>query len=789
MAYDIGPRISLKGDAEFRQAINSANGALKDYGSQLKAVNAEIEANGKSSELLQKKSELLEKQYDEQTKKLNAYKEAIERQTKIQEEQKKKVEELTKEFGENSKEVEKAKKEYDQTTQNIQKLSQGASETQVFIYKLSGEIKTCTEETKKFSSELLQTTKKLDEIGTKSTEIGTSLSKNVTAPIIAVGTASVMAFNEVDGAMDILIQKTGASGEALTGLEDVTKNIASRVPSDFDTIASAVGEVNTRFHLTGDELNSLSEQFVKFAKLNDTDVSTAIDQTQKALTAFGLSADDASHILDVMNAVGQATGVSVDQLSSGLIQNATAFQEMGLSIDQSIALMGKMEMSGADISTVMGGLRKALKNATADGKDMNTALAELEDSILNGTDGMDGLQKSMELFGRNGDQIYNAIKNGSLSFKDLADMAVNADNSVSDTFANMQDGGDQLTLVMQNLKLAGSELGNEIMEALAPILQSLAETIRNVTQWFSGLSDGQKQIILTILAVVAAIGPALVAFGKVATGISSIMKTAELLKGVVDMSILGPAGIIMLVIGALVLLYTKCEWFRDAVNNVVQAVVDFFKNAMDWVINFFTKTIPDTFNAVIKFFQDNWQGLLLLIVNPFAGAFKLLYDNCEGFRNFIDNLVQDVINFFTRLPNKALTWGKDMIDNFINGINEKVGKLWKKVEDIGKGIADFLGFSLPEKGPLSDADTWMPDMIDLMVNGINANKSRLTDAVRGLAGNMEINPSISSSATISGTNTINLNVVGTVDGKAVMSVVDTIALGSLNGLAMSRGGM
>ena len=80
-------------------------------------------------------------------------------------------------------------------------------------------------------------------------------------------------------------------------------------------------------------------------------------------------------------------------------------------------------------------------------------------------------------------------------------------------------------------------------------------------------------------------------------------------------------------------------------------------------------------------------------------------------------------------------------------------------------------------------------MIDLMVNGINANKSRLTDAVRGLAGNMEINPSISSSATISGTNTINLNVVGTVDGKAVMSVVDSIALGNLNGLAMSRGGM
>lgn len=789
MAYDIGPRISLKGDAEFKSAINSANSALKDYGSQLKAVNAEMEANGKTSELLEKKGELLQKQYDEQTKKLKAYNDAIDRQNKIQEEQKKKIDELTKEFGENSKEVQKAKKEYEQTTDNIRKLSQGANETQAFISKLGGEIRDCASETEKFNSKIQQAADKLDKIGKKSTEIGTSLTKNVTAPIVAVGTASVVAFNEVDGALDILIQKTGASGEALTDLEDVTKDIASRVPSDFDTIASAVGEVNTRLHLTGDELNETSEKFVKFAKLNSTDVSTAIDKTQKSLSAFGLSASDASHVLDVMNAVGQATGVNVDQLYSGLIQNAVAFRELGLSIDQSIVLMGQMEMSGADISAVMGGLRKALKNATADGKDMNTALSELEDSILNGSDGVDGLTKSYELFGRNGDQVYNAIKNGSLSFQDLANMAVEADGSVSDTFNNMMDGGDQLTLVMQNLKLAGSELGNEIMEALAPILQELVNIIKSVTEWFSGLSDGQKRMILLIASVVAAIGPALVIFGKVALGVKAIIDTVGYLKTIVDMSILGPAGIIMLIIGALVLLYTKCEWFRDGVNAIVQAVVDFFKSSMDWIVNFFTVTLPNVFNGVIGFISNNWQGLLLLIVNPFVGAFKLLYDNCEGFRNFINNLVNDVIGFFTQLPNKALTWGKDMIDNFINGINEKVGKLWNSIKDIGKGIADFLGFSVPEKGPLSDADTWMPDMIDLMVSGINSNKTKLTDAVRGLAGDMELNPDISGSATITGMNTINLNVVGQVDGRAVMQIVDTIALGNLNGLAMSRGGM
>lgn len=241
------------------------------------------------------------------------------------------------------------------------------------------------------------------------------------------------------------------------------------------------------------------------------------------------------------------------------------------------------------------------------------------------------------------------------------------------------------------------------------------------------------------------------------------------------MSILGPAGIVMLVIGALVLLYAKCEWFRDGVNAIVQAVVDFFKASMDWVINFFSVTLPNTFNSVIDFIKNNWQGLLLLLVNPFVGAFKLVYDNSEEFRSFIDKLVSDVVSFFTQLPNKALTWGKDMIDNFINGINEKVGKLWQSIKDIGKGISDFLGFSVPDKGPLSDADTWMPDMIDLLTNGIERNKSKLLSAMGELANEMSmpmINSEVNRTLTASNTIAMDVSMTANLDGKQVADSVE-----------------
>jgi prepilin-type N-terminal cleavage/methylation domain-containing protein len=291
----------------------------------------------------------------------------------------------------------------------------------------------------------------------------------------------------------------------------------------------------------------------------------------------------------------------------------------------------------------------------------------------------------------------------------------------------------------------------------------------------NGFTLAEVLITLGIVGVIAAIGPALVAFGKVATGISAIMKTAEMLKGFIDLSMLGPAGIIMLIIGALILLYTKCEWFRDAVDAVIQAVVDFFTNAMDGIINFFTKTLPDTFNAVIQFVQDNWQGLLLLLVNPFVGAFKLVYDNSEEFRNFIDNLVNSVIDFFTQLPEKATKWGKDMIDNFVNGITEKVSKLWNTVKDIGKGIADYLGFSVPDKGPLSDADKWMPDMIDLLTNGINKEKDKLLSAVNSLAEDMSvpmINSEVSRTLMASNNITMDVSMTANLDGRQVANSVE-----------------
>lgn len=140
MAYDIGPRISIKGEKEFNNQIKSINESLKIYGSELKAVYSEFENNSKSQDALVAKNKVLEKQFDTQKQKLNIYQEQLTKQNKILNEQSLEIAKLTQEFGENSKEVSKAQTAYKSTESNIAKLKTSINETTAFTNKLSNEI-------------------------------------------------------------------------------------------------------------------------------------------------------------------------------------------------------------------------------------------------------------------------------------------------------------------------------------------------------------------------------------------------------------------------------------------------------------------------------------------------------------------------------------------------------------------------------------------------------------------------------------------------------------------------
>lgn len=645
------------------KALKQIQSDAKGLDSDLRAVNKALKFNPKDTELLSQKQTLLKDKITQTKKELDAFKMA---QATLDDDP-----------------------AVDKNSQQYMELRRQIIETESKLTHFNDELKKV--ENVKFE----QVGQQLQDVGGKMQDVGKGLTTHVTAPIMAVGTAATVAFNEVDAGLKIITQKTGASGQALQEMQDIARELAKTMPVSFEEAGTAVGEVNTRFGVTGEELQNLSTKFLEFAKVNNTDVNTSIDQVQKALAAFGLDASQTPALLDAMTLAGQQTGVSMETLQSGLIQNGAALQEMGLGVNESVNFMAQLEKSGVNSETAMQGLRKALKNAAKDGKPLDQALAELQTTIQNGSGSMDGLTASYDLFGKSGDQIYNAVKNGSLDFQTLATSAQNASGVLDTTFTNTLTPADQWQMTMNKAKDTGYELGTNLMEFLLPVLDKLSAGIEKVSNWWKGLDEDQQNMIIKIALVVAAIGPLLTVIGKITSGIGTLTTLLPMLASPVGIVI----GVITALIAVGVLLYKNWDTIKEKAGAV-----------KDWVVEKWT--------ALKEKVATIWDGIKSAITKPIEGAKKVIkgiIDKIKGFFDFDFKLPKIKLPHFSIKP-KGWRF-RDLLEGDIPSLGidwYAKGGIFKSPQVIGVGEAGAEAVL-----PIDRLNGMLVNMADSIVNGVN----------------------------------------------------------------------
>ena len=559
-------------------------------------------AEAKNHEVLEKKRE----QLSQAEKKLNDLKNAEE---------------------ENTEAVQKAQEEYDRASKEVEKLTDKENNYNTKIESTRASLNTATLSMEKFQkmadkanaslesgkAKLEDVSKKLDDFSEKTGKAGSALTTYVTGPVAAVGTAAVAAFKTVDEGLDAVIQKTGATGEEAEQLQSIVKELAASLPADYETIGNAVGEVSTRFHAQGQELTDLSEQFIKYADLNNVDVVGSIDNVQKVMSAYGVDISDTSLVLDTLNAAGQNTGINLDTLAQSMVTNSAALQEMGLDLAGAAEFLGQLETSGVDASTVLAGLKKALANASAEGTPLSDALSNIQQSMTGASSSADGITAAVDLFEATaGPAIYKACATGQLSFDNLSASMEDFSGNLDTTFENVQDPIDQLQPIMNQILESLAELGESVGPVIVQILQDLVPIIQNLADGWNSLSPGMREFIVKAALAAAAAGPILTGISKI-TGekgigglINSLSKNAdsfsnlESVAGKVFSGISGGASslfsliaanpviaIIAAVVAALVLLYNKCEWFRNGVNEIFGGIRDFIKGVVDKIKSFF----------------------------------------------------------------------------------------------------------------------------------------------------------------------------------------------------------
>jgi len=199
--------------------------------------------------------------------------------------------------------------------------------------------------------------------------LGKGFSTYVTAPLTAIGTGAVLAFNAVDDGMDVMLKATGATGDAANGLEKIFKNVSGSVIGSFDDVGGAIGEVNTRFGVTGDGLETMSRDFLKFAEITGVDATQGVALVSRAMSDAGIDTKDYKKVLDQLSAASQASGISVEALTENLTKYGAPMRALGFDTQESIAIFAGWEKAGVNTEIAFSGMKKAISNWAAAGKD------------------------------------------------------------------------------------------------------------------------------------------------------------------------------------------------------------------------------------------------------------------------------------------------------------------------------------------------------------------------------------------------------------------------------------
>lgn len=746
--------------SDLKKGIADANQQIKLANAEFKAATAGMDDWAKSAEGIKAKLDQLDSVLAAQKSKLEAYTEQLKRQETAYSENGRRIEELKSKLEEMANNgISKASDEYKKYENALaacekeqESNKKSIDDLKVTVLNQQAAVNKTEAEIKKYGDTLNDTEKETKELDTAVDDLGKSAEessggftvlKGALADLVSAGiqaainalkdlAASVVeAQKEYDAGADAIIAATGATGEAAEELITVYENVAGSVIGSFDEIGAAVGEVNTRFGVTGDDLQALTEKFLKFAELNGTDVKSSIDSVQTAMAAFGVDTKDTGAMLDLLNKAGQDTGVSVEQLAQQLAANSTALREMGMSVSDSTMFLANLSKNGVDASAVIAGLKKALAEATAEGKPMSQAMDEIEKSIKNAKTSTDAMQIACELFGNKaGPAIAMAVREGRLSFEELGLTLDDFKGNIDETYNNMQDGSDKVALAMQKLKLEAAkvfdaflqehgpqlekllnEFTTNVLPAIKKALETVLDAVSNIIDigaefidWLNSGSTGAEAFKAVVIGLVAAF--ATMSIIQTVVGLINSLQTAFVALNAVMAA--NPIGLVVTAIAALVAafayLWNTSEEFRNFWIGLWDKIKEVASAAWEAITGFFTaawEKIKEVWEPVKEWFAEKWEG----IKSAFADVGDWFKEKFEGARNWVNQAFEDVGTWFGDRWNdiqnawanvgdwfnEKMTSARNWLNQAFQDVGTWFGERRKDVENAWTGIDKWMG--------------------------------------------------------------------------------------------------
>ena len=495
-----------------------------------------------------------------------------------------------------------------------------------------------------------------------------------------------------------LFVKIGVDDQASKKISSLSSNLGNGLATAAKVGAAAITAVTAA---TAAMTTALVNGISKTAEYGDN-----IDKMSQKM---GMTAESYQE----WDAVMQHCGSSIESLKPAMKTLATAaesgsdaFEKLGISQEQ-IAGMSQEQLFDATIAGLQNVTDETQRTYLA-GKLLGRGATELGPLLNTSAEDTQAMKDRVHELG--GVMSNEAVKAAARYQDSLQDMKTSFSGLKNSLISDFLPGMSTVMDGIASLVIGEDSAQSTISSGISQILESMNSSLPR-------LFDAGKQIVEAIFQAITQNSHQMVSGG------------IEILMSLVD-------GIIenlpLLVESALEIIVTIAHSIAESLPDLTPAIVDVVVQIVETLIENVDMLVDASIAIIVALAEGLIKALPELvkaipqIVTAIVNGFMSLMSQITGIGKSIVTAIGDGIK---SLVSDAFTWGKDLIDNFIGGIKEKIQNLKDTVSSVAQAIKDFLGFSEPEKGPLSNFHTYAPDMMNLFIKGIRDNENKLTDQI------------------------------------------------------------
>lgn len=773
MAYDIGPKIGIEGEAEYRKQINDINMTMRTLGTEMKAVSSEFIGNEKSIEAYTAKNEVLSKEIDEQQKKLALLQQMLA----------------------------KSAEKYGESDSKTQRWQQAVNQATADLNKMQSELNQNTNAIESLADKTEEAADALDEGGEAAESFGERLQAGLAVEAVKAGVEKLSdAIGGIVGSMaDYSMESEtaatrvnsyfGETGQVAQETAGVIKEAFTAGFGDsMDNIADNLIAVKQNLEgLSQTDLVSITEQATQLETIFGSDVSESMRGVNALMQNFGI---DAQTAMDYLVAGTQNGLDKTGELGDNLSEYSVKFQEAGYSAEEYFQLLTNGMDNGAysldkvndainevttrlndgtigdsigQYSTKTQELFEAWQNGGATQKEV---IESIVGDINNATGQQEQFNLAQTAFGTlaedNGVKMVASLTSVGNAYDDVSGKASQfAENSLTSQ--------QKFDSAMRTLQDAFSPISDIFINTATAIAENVTPIIEKIGEFISNLSPEMQTVIAVIAALAVAIGPVVVVLGTVIGAITSIM-------GVVTpvITALGTLGTtfgslallinpVTMVIGSLVagfiVAYNTSETFRNVVNAAFNAVKDVVSGVLEFIVailkgdsdkageiidgamNKISEVINNVLTAIKDWFSEKFNAIKESVsntinnvkdtINNVMANIKAIWSSAwDSVSSKITNVIPNIVGAVSDIKNKisekfheiinsAKEWGGNLISGFADGIRGAIGKVTGAVENVMGRIKDFIGFHSPsKKGEGRFIVDWGQNMVSGFLDGV-----------------------------------------------------------------------